>query len=74
MLVLVPESRQFCLVFVDLFAGGHSTAATVTLDTVADESRKKIADCVSRSPSRLCSGDGKICRYGDALTTIFMLA
>ena len=56
-----PESRQFCLVFVDLFAGG-STAAAVTLDTVADESRK-MADGVARSPSRLCSRDGKICCY-----------
>ena len=70
-----PESRQFCLVFVDLFAGGGgSTAAAVTLDTVADESRKKTADGVARSPSRLCSRDGKICCYGDALSTIFLLA
>ena len=71
--LLVPESRQFCLVFVDLFAGGvGSTAAAVTLDTVADESRK-MADGVARSPSRLCSRDGKICCYGDALSTIFLL-
>ena len=52
--------------------GGGSTAAAVTLDTVADESRKKIADGVARSPSRLCSRDGKIC-YGDALSTILLL-
>ena len=52
---------------------GGSTAAAVTLDTVADES-KKMADCVARSPSRLCSRDGKICCYGDALSTIFLLA
>ena len=44
------------------------------LDTVADESRKKKADCVARSPSRLCSRDGKICCYGDALNMIFLLA
>ena len=50
------------------------TAAAVTLHTVTDESRKKIADCVARSPSRLCSRDGKICCYGDALSTIFLLA
>ena len=50
------------------------TAAAVTLDTVADESRKKMADGVARSPSRLCSRDGKICCYGDALSTIFLLA
>ena len=50
--------------------GGGSTAAAVTLDTVADESRK-MADGVARSPSRLCSRDGKICCYGDALRTIF---
>ena len=72
--MLVPESRQFCLVFVDLFAGGvGSTAAAVTLDTVADESRKMMADGVARSPSRLCSRDGKICCYGDALSTIYCL-
>ena len=62
------------MVFVDLFAGeGGSTAAAVTLDTVADESRK-MADGVARSPSRLCSRDGKISCYGDALSTIFLLA
>ena len=49
-------------------------AAAVILDTVADESRKKMADGVARSPSRLCSRDGKICCYGDALSTIFLLA
>ena len=52
---------------------GGSTAAAVTLHTVADESRK-MADGVARSPSRLCSRDGKICCYGDALSTIFLLA
>ena len=53
------------MVFVDLFAGGGgSTAAAVTLDTVAVESRK-MADGVARSPSRFCSRDGKICCYGD---------
>ena len=64
----------FCLIFVDLFAGGGgSTAAAVTLDTVADEGRKKMADVVTWSPSRLCSRDGKICGYGDALSTSFLL-
>ena len=49
----------FCLIFVDLFAGGGgSTAAAVTLDTVADESRE-MTDRVARSPSRLCSRDGE---------------
>ena len=73
--MLQPESRQFCVVFVDLFAGaGGSTAAAVTLDTVADESRKKMAGAVARSPSRLCSRDGKTYCYGDALSTIFLLA
>ena len=69
-----PESRQFCLVFVGLFAGAGSKAAAVTLDTAADESKNKMADGVARSPSRLCSRDGKICCYGDALGTIFLLA
>ena len=56
------------MVFVDLFAGGGgSTAAAVTLDTVADESRKKMAD-VTRSTSRLCRRDGKIYCYEDALS------
>ena len=50
------------------------TAAAVTLDAVADESWKKMADGVARSPSWLCSRDGKICCYGDALSTIFLLA
>ena len=56
-------------------AGGGLTtaAAAVTLDTVADESRKKMADGVARSPSRLCSRDGKISCYGDALSTILLL-
>ena len=54
--------------------GGGSTAAEVTLDTVTDESRKKIADGVARSPFRLCGRDGKICCYGDAFSTIFLLA
>ena len=49
------------------------TAAAVTLDTVADETREKMADRVARSPSRVCSIDGKICCYGDALSTIFLL-
>ena len=51
-----------------------TTAAAVTLDTVADESRKKMADGVARSPSWLCSRDGKICCYRDALSTMFLLA
>ena len=54
--------------------GWGLTAAAVTLDTVADESWKKMADCVLRSASRLCSRDGKICCYGAALSTIFFLA
>ena len=58
--------------FVDWFAGGGSTAAAVTLDIVADESRK-MADGVARSLSRLCSRDGKIFCYGDTLSTIFLL-
>ena len=45
----------FSLIF---FWGGGSTAASVTLDSVADESRK-MADGVARSTSRLCSRDGE---------------
>ena len=57
-----------------LFAGGGgSTTAAVTLGTVAAESGKKMADGVTRSPSRLCSRDGQICCYGHALSTIFLL-
>ena len=69
-----PSPGSFVWVLVDLFAGGGgSTAAEVTLDTVTDESRKKIADGVARSPFRLCGRDGKICCYGDAFSTIFLL-
>ena len=53
--------------------GVGSTVAAVTLDTVADENRK-MADGAARSLSRLYSTDGKICCYGDALSTIFLLA
>ena len=57
-----PESWQLCSVFVDLFAGGGgSTAAAMTLDMVADEIRKKMADGVRRSSARFCSRDGNIC-------------
>ena len=37
------------MVFVDLFAGGGSTAGVVTLDTVADEIMK-MADGVTKVP------------------------
>ena len=33
-----------------------------------------MADCVARSSSWFCSRDGKICCYGDALSTILLLA
>ena len=33
-----------------------------------------MADGVARSPSRLCSRDGNICCYGDALSTMFLFA
>ena len=42
---------------------GGSTAAVLALDTAVEESRKKMADRVARSPVRLCSRDGKICYY-----------
>ena len=56
-----------------LGGGVGSTAAAVTLDTVSDESRMMV-DGVARSPSRLCSRDGKTCCNWDALSTIFLLA
>ena len=40
---------------------GGSTAAVLALDTAVEESRKKMADRVARSPARLCSKDGKLC-------------
>ena len=46
----------------------------MTLHIVADGSRKKMADGVARSTSRFCSRDGKSCCYGDALSTMFLLA
>ena len=53
-----------------------STVAAVIPDTVADESKKKMADGVARSPSRLCSRDGKIfvAICGDALVMILLPA
>ena len=73
--VQTPSPGNFVWVFVGLFArGGGSTAVAVTLDTVADRSRNKMADGVARSPFRLCSRDGKLCCYGDALSTIFLLS
>ena len=45
-----PLVEAFFFVLVDLFeGGGGSTAAEVTLDTVADES-KKMADDVASKP------------------------
>ena len=41
---------------------GGATAAILTLDTAVDESREKMADRVVRSPARLCSRDGKLCK------------
>ena len=38
-----------------------STAAVVTLETVGDESRKKMAHSVTRPPARRCSSDGRLC-------------
>ena len=67
-------ATQKCETSIFVRGEGNSTAAAVTLDTVADESRKKMADGVARSPSRLCSIDRNICCYGDALSTIFLLA
>ena len=51
----------FCLI---CSRRGGSTAAAVTLDTVADESTNKMADGATRSPARLCSRDGKVCYDG----------
>ena len=57
-LLMPPSPGSFVWVFVDLFAGGGSTAAAVTLDTVADESRKMV-DGVARSPSRFVAKAGR---------------
>ena len=71
--MLQPPSPGSFVWFSLICSRGGATAAVVTLDTVADESRKKMADGLARSPSRLCSIDGKICCYEDALSTIFLL-
>ena len=68
-----PSPSSFVWFSLICSRGGGLTAAAVTLDTVADESRK-MADGVARSPPRLCTRDGKICCYGDAMSTIFLLA
>ena len=39
---------------------GGSTVAVVALDTAVNESRKKMAASVTRSPGRFCSRDGKL--------------
>ena len=49
--------------------GGGSIAAAVTLDTVADESRNKMADGVTRSPARLVAESGRFVTM-NALSTI----
>ena len=41
----------------------ENTRFTLTRNTAVDESRRKMADRVARSPARLCSGDEKICYY-----------
>ena len=47
--------------------------AAVTLDTVADESRK-MADGVARCPRLgFVAETGRFCGYGDAFSTIFLL-
>ena len=69
---LMWSSPKLLFVIFFLFSSFFCTA--VTLDTVADESRKKMADGVARSPFRFCSWDGKICCYGDVFSTIFLRA
>ena len=69
-----PESWQFWLVFVDMFAeAGLDSSTVVTLDTVADESRKKMADGMTRAPARLVAETG-ICHYGRLVSTHDFLA
>ena len=46
-----------------------TTAAVLTLDTAADESKKKKADRVARSPARLCSRDGTLTLFGTTIET-----
>ena len=48
---------------------GGATAAILTLDTAVDKSRKKMAGRVARFPARLCSRDGKLCYYQNALVS-----
>ena len=63
--MLQPPSAG-CFVWFSLIFSrrGGSTSSILTLDTAVDESRKKMADRVTRSPARLCSRDGKLCFYG----------
>ena len=59
-----PINRSFVwfLLICSLLWGGV-TAVVLTLDIVVDESRK-MADRMARSPTRLCSRDGKLCYCG----------
>ena len=60
-----PNPRRFVWFWLICSRGesGGSIAAAVTLDTVADEGRSKMADGMTRSPAKLCIRDGKICFY-----------
>ena len=67
-----PDSRQFLLVFIDLFEGG-GTRQRAQWHLIPLPTRAGRKWCGS-SQSRLCSRDQKICCYEDALSTIFLLA
>ena len=63
-LLLPPSPGSFDCFSLTCSRGRGPTAAAVTLDTVADETRKKMADGVARSRARLCSRDVNLCHYG----------
>ena len=64
LLVQSPSPGSFVWFSLICSRRGGSTAAAMTRDSVADERKKKMADGVTRSPTRLCSRDGKIGYYG----------
>ena len=59
----LPNPRSFVWFLLICSRRGGATATALTLDTAVDESRKKMADRVARSPARLRSRDGKLCYY-----------
>ena len=70
-----PESTQFCLVFVDLCAvGGARQRQQWHLIPLPTRAGRRWQMVWQGPRLGFVARDGKICCYGDALSTIFLLA